>query len=90
MLLPEDLSIIDLPNFVKRCYYVTIPFIILRTSVRKPRNSLLSDPLLIGGVRGGTWSINRTPFRESETYYQPKPDCSFSIHRARGATNAQL
>ncbi len=30
MLLLEDLSIIDLPNFVKRCYYVTIPFIILR------------------------------------------------------------
>ena len=36
-----------------------------------------------GGVRGGTGDKS-PPFRESETYYQPKPDCSFSIHRASG------
>ena len=28
VLLLKDLSIIDLSNFAKRCYYVTIPFII--------------------------------------------------------------
>ena len=30
VLLPKDLSIIDLPNLVKRCYHVVVSFTILR------------------------------------------------------------
>ena len=40
-------------------------------------------PPACGGVRGGTGDKS-PPFRESETCYKPKTDCSCPIHRASG------
>ena len=42
-LLLKDLSIIDLSNFVKRCYYITIAFMMVRQ--RKPSDLIEDDDL---------------------------------------------
>ena len=71
---PKDLSIIDLPNFVKRCYYVVVSFTLLRQ-----RSAIKSYTGLFVGFYGLIFFWTILPHeREQDESVAAKPrTCSF-------------